>query len=388
MEIRKKILFCITKSVWGGAQKYVFELATHLPSDQFDTVVAAGGSGPLFGLLRKNKIRTIFIPGLERDVNLAKEIRVFFYLIKIIIKEKPDIIHLNSSKIGALGAIAAWVAKLLTRNGKPKIVLTVHGWGFREDRNYIERMIIFAASWISTRFHHSVILINSTDLADARVFIPHKKLSLIPLGIAPISFSSRENARMFFADVCKKKITDSTILIGTTAELTKNKGLTYLVDSLHHLVVSSKLPDVHCVIMGEGEQRTHLEKRIAAHGLGAHITLTGFVEDAKKYLSGLDMFVLPSVKEGLPYVLMEAMAAGLPVIAARVGGIPDLISHQQNGLLSTSKNHYNLKEHIHKLIASPEQRIQLGMHAQKTIEVSYSLDRMIMQTSHLYHELT
>ncbi|MDP3769942.1 MAG: glycosyltransferase family 4 protein [bacterium] len=388
MNTRTKILFCITKSVWGGAQKYVFELATHLPSDQFEIIVAAGGSGPLFGFLNEKQVRTISIPRLERDVNVIKEIRAFFHLIKIIIKERPDIIHLNSSKMGAIGAVAAHAVRLLTLNHKPHVVFTVHGWGFREDRNYIQRVIIFAISWISTRFHHSVILINSADYADARVFIPHRKLSLIPLGIAPISFSPREHARAFFADTCKKQITDSTVLIGTTAELTKNKGLTYLMDSLRHLLASSQLPDVHCVIMGEGEERSHLEQQIARYDLGNRITLAGFVTDAKQYLPGLDIFILSSVKEGLPYALMEAMSAGLPVIASRVGGIPDLISHQTNGLLNVPKNHHTLTLYIQELIAMPEKRKQLGIRAKETIITSYSLENMVVQTSHLYHELT
>ena len=131
MTSTKKVLYVITKSVWGGAQRYVFDLATNLPKDQFEIVAAAGGEGPLFDKLHNAGIRTINTPSLERDVHILNETSVFWQLLKIFHTEKPDILHLNSTKIGALGALAAFLYKLLTLNFKLLTVFTVHGWGFK-----------------------------------------------------------------------------------------------------------------------------------------------------------------------------------------------------------------------------------------------------------------
>ena len=388
MNTRKKVLLCITKSAVGGAQKYIYDIATRLPSDAFEPIIVAGGSGPLFGMLRNKSIRTIAVPGLERDVNPLRELQAFFNLIKIFIQEKPDIIHLNSSKMGAIGALAVWCAKLLTLNFKPRIIFTVHGWGFREDRSVWQRAAIFAVSAMSSYFHTHTITINSADHKDATTFIPAKRISLIPLGIETPDLFSREQSRAFFSSLAGNTFDKHTFIIGTTAELTKNKGLSYLIDALHHLLLSSKKQNFHCIIMGEGEERKRLEEQIKTLGLKSRVTLAGFVADAYCYLSGLDLFALSSVKEGLPYALMEAMAAGLPVIATRVGGIPDLISHNKNGMLVPPKNPVAIKEHLEYVLASREYSDNFGACAKQTIAAHHSLEQMIAKTSQLYHELT
>lgn len=388
MNMRKKILLCITKSAAGGAQKYIYDLASYLPGDQFEPIIVAGGSGPLFAMAKEKGIRTIAVPGLERDIYFAKDLRAFFQLVRIFIKEKPDVIHLNSSKMGIVGACAAYTTQLLTLNFKPRVIFTVHGWGFREDRSILPRMGIFAASWIAARFHHHTIAINSADYEDARAFIPHTKITFLPLGLASPAFASRADSRIFFQHTSGQKIDENTFLIGTTAELVKNKGLSYLVDALGRVVSESKQLNIHCVIMGEGQERSSLTKRIKALDLEHYISLVGFVPDCRRYLPGLDLFILSSVKEGLPYALMEAMAAGLPVIASDVGGIPDIITHNINGLLVRSKNSNIIADHINHLLTSHDHRKQLGANAQQTIATHFPFDPMITKTANLYHELT
>ena len=112
----KKVLFVITKSNWGGAQRYVYDLAINLPKESFEVKVALRGEGLLKQKLEENNIQTIQIPHLQRDINATRELLSFFSLIKIFNKEKPDIIHLNSSKAGGIGAAAAIVHKLWTKN--------------------------------------------------------------------------------------------------------------------------------------------------------------------------------------------------------------------------------------------------------------------------------
>ena len=146
-----KVLFVITKSNWGGAQRYVYDLATALLRENYEVAVAVGGQGLLAENLKMAGIRVVGIPHLERDVNFFKELFSTLYLWKIFKSEQPDIIHLNSSKVGGLGAIAARTLKLWDswdRKGtgraewNPRIIFTVHGWGFNERREFIFQGVI------------------------------------------------------------------------------------------------------------------------------------------------------------------------------------------------------------------------------------------------------
>ena len=396
MDARKKILFIITKSVWGGAQRYVYDLAMHLPRDRFDVAVAAGGDGRLFDLLKEVGVRTIPIPALGRNIHIYHEWRSFWEIVKVIRRERPDVVHLNSTKAGALGAIAAFILKFLqpaTYNLQPNIIFTAHGWGFHEDRRRLARAAIFFVSWLSSLWQDTIIVLDAADRATAETFIPRRKLAWIPNGIGGIDFNARPDssgraaARAFLAQKIGRSIHPDTILIGTIAELTKNKGLSYLIAALPVSSLSLDyrgLGSIVTVVIGEGEERTRLERQIADADLGTRVFLAGFIPDAARYLKGLDIFVLPSLKEGLPYAVMEAMAAGLPVVATRVGGVPDLITDGENGLLAPPKDPQAIAAALIRLAGSPETRAQIGLRARETIETNFPFDAMLRRTRALY----
>jgi glycosyltransferase involved in cell wall biosynthesis len=381
--MKKKIIFVITKSVWGGAQKCVYDLAANLPTDRFDLAVAAGGDGPLFEKLTGAGIRTISIPKLDRNIHIGKEIRSFAALLNLFQKEQPDIIHLNSSKVGGLGALAGRIASLRIRK-HIAVIFTVHGWGFFEDRSFISRAAIFLTSWVSVLFQDKIILINSRDHTVAQKIIPKRKLALIPNGLAYRDYMSAQRARAFFAEKIGKQFSPDTLLIGTIAELTSNKGLEYLIDAavmLRPHLIDRKF---RIVVIGEGEERSHLERKIRDLRAQDIISLLGFVPDAAQYLRGMDIFVLPSRKEGLPYVVMEAMAAGVPVIASNTGGIPDLITNNETGILVPPKDAQALAQEIEHLAKNKENRIALSMRAASTVETKFSLHAMLEKTEEVY----
>ncbi|MDP3710666.1 MAG: glycosyltransferase family 4 protein [bacterium] len=386
----KKILIVITKSGWGGAQKYVYDLVTNLPQDQFEVTVALGGNGLLAERLREKNIRVLNIPAFQRDINFFKEISAFFQLLKIFRQERPDIIHLNSSKAGVLGSLAAFLYKLVTPvletfgfstgqafNFKLLTVYTVHGWAFKEDRNFLSIFYLWLVSWFSSLFQSKIIVINKADLASAKKFIPSGKLSLIYNGIDIINFIPREKARAFLTEKTGAKISKDTLLVGVIAELNKNKGLAYLIDAFQYL-------NLKLIIIGEGEDLNKLQDQIKNLGLQKDVFLTGFMRDANQYLKAFDIFALPSLKEGLPYTIIDAMAAELPVVASRVGGIPDLITHNENGLLVSTKNSRELAKSIDELAASPILRKELGSKAKLKIERGFNLRNMLTATISLY----
>lgn len=390
--MRKKILYVITKSAWGGAQRYVYDLATHLPREQFDVAVACGGQGPLTEQLRSAGIRTVTVPHLARDIHLGQELRALWALLKIFKHERPDIIHFSSSKAGGLGAIAALVSKLLTFNFKPVrrtpgrllTVFTVHGWPFGEERPGWQRLLIFFPSWLTTLLQQKIILIDTADYKTARRFVPQRKLTLIFHGIGAIDFLPRSTARAFFATESRSTTEPDTIFIGVNAEFTKNKGQRYLIEATALLKFRTKNSKFKILMIGDGEDREVLQRRIQALGLADTVFLLGFVPGAARYLTGLDIFVLPSVKEGLPYAILEAMAAGLPIVATRIGGIPDLIADDASGILVPAKNPGALERALEMLLDDQERGRTLGAAAQKALRVRFSLQNMIERTVMIY----
>src|SRR3990167_9882253 len=158
---RTTVLFLITKAAWGGAQRYVYDLATHLPPE-FEPIVACGTSGKLANDLLHADIGGRQIPSLGRDVAVISDIKSFFEIWKCIREVRPDVVHLNSSKAAALGAIAARIA------GVQRIVFTVHGWPFNEKRGAIVRAFIYYVSMFTVLLSHAVIVVSKSDEVPVR----------------------------------------------------------------------------------------------------------------------------------------------------------------------------------------------------------------------------
>jgi glycosyltransferase involved in cell wall biosynthesis len=301
----KKIIYVITKSNWGGAQRYVFDLATHLPRDRFEVSVAFGQPGLLAKKLQDAGIKTFPIASLQRDVSLSTDIKSFFELYRLFKKERPEVVHLNSSKAGGLGALAARIA------GVKNIIFTVHGLPWDESRNVFSKAAIYIATRLTFLLSHKVITISKDNYDRARkCALCRHKIHLIYNGIAPMQFGSGEIIRKAFPAGVK--------ITGTIGELNKNKNQIALVEQ------AKNNPDMYVAIVGEGELKDFLQNKINEYHLQDRVKLLGFVA-ASEALKGFDTFALPSIKEGLPYVLLEARVANLPIVANRVGGVGEIL---------------------------------------------------------------
>ena len=403
MILKKKVLFVVTKSVWGGAQRYIYDLATHLPRERYEVMVAAGGGGStklttggsLFSKLQHAGIRIIGIPGLDRDIKIVQEFFVFWQLLILFLREKPDIIHLSSSKAGGLGAVAAFLYRTLhprPQTLNPRTIFTAHGWAFFEERPRWQNALIRFFTWLGALFQDRIILLDREDFETALHFIPKRKCVLIPNGSAPPEFLPRIEARRILSERIGRPIPDNTILIGTIAELTKNKGISFLIEALRHLPPtsyplrqsSSEASNLQAIIIGDGELRNELTQKTKELGLEDIVFFAGFIPDASHYLPAFDIFVLPSLKEGLPYSIMEAMAAGVPVVATRVGGIPDMITDGREGVLVEPRNPNFLADAVGRLMQNTDLRRALGSAARARAARDFSLPRMVERTVTLY----
>jgi len=386
---KRKIIYCITKANLGGAQKYIYDLATSLPPDLFDVIILSGTDGPLIAKLRDKKLRIIILGSLIRNVNIFKDFWSFFKLLKIFHLEKPDIIHLNSSKMGLLGSIAGRLT------GIKKIIFTGHGWAFNEDRGKIQKIFIHLLHLLTIVLSHMTIAVSEeTKRQVSNNKYIQSKITVIRNGLDQIDFLDKNQAREeilrlspALSNLEKAGLSPNHIWLGTISELHKNKGLKYLIEAIHLLDIASDnrstLPTL--IIIGDGEIRQKLQEKINRYNLQNNIFMIGQLEKAQKYLKAFDIFTLTSITEALPYVILEAGQAGLPIIASRVGGIPEIITDMENGILIKPKDSDQIKETISFFLEDPEKMTILGHNLAKKISADFTKNAMVNKTIKMYN---
>ncbi|HSD69374.1 MAG TPA: glycosyltransferase [Woeseiaceae bacterium] len=367
-----KILLVITKGNFGGAQRYLCDVASGMIAKGDYVTVAFGEPGLLAGRLAKLGISNLILPRLARDPSPVNDLRAIFDLRRLFHEEQPDVVHLNSSKAGFLGAIAA---RTILRN-RPKVVFTVHGWPFNEKRSMPVRSLYYILSMVTVVLSDAVICVSGKALSDLRPSFMRRRATVIHNGIRPAVYEppGDEIAQRVATERARRKF-----LIATIAELHKNKGLDSGMLTLKFLR-DAGVPG-HWFIFGEGEERTRLEEGIRETGLDEHVTLFGYVQDASRYLPKFDVFFLPSRTEAFPYVLLEAASSGLPSVARAVGGIPELVVQDVTGLLG--ENDRELGAHLERLARDTSLRGRLGAAAKEKVS-HFSLDRMIEATRCVY----
>jgi len=379
---KKKVIFVITKGNFGGAQRYVFDLASHLPKERCDVAVAFGKGGALKEKLAAREIRVMLLAHLVRDISLFSDIKACMELFSLFRRERPDVIHLNSSKAGALGAIAARMYLLGIKEKGLRIIFTVHGFAFYENRPWIARVLIRCVSWLTMLLSDATIVLNDRDATAMRAWPFVKRgIQKIKLGMETDPAFEKQEALSKLEAVGMRRGTGP--LLGTIAELHVNKGLQYLIGALTLLP-----PSVSLCIIGGGEEKENLERLALERGVAARIFFAGFLRDASRYLGAFDLFVLPSLKEGTPYVLLEAGSQGIPVVACDVGGIGEVIANKKTGLLVPPRNPALLAEGIRYALANPEETRRQSEALRHKVATEFGLGRMLQETQAIYTGIT
>ncbi|MAJ97582.1 MAG: hypothetical protein CMI56_03135 [Parcubacteria group bacterium] len=377
---KKKILYVITKSDFGGAQKYVADVAAHNVQKGNEVIVAHGknnfvDSSMFDRILHEAGARIVNITNLNRDVSLFSDVKTFFELIRLFRKESPDVVHLNSSKIGALGALAARITRC------KHIVYTVHGLPHLEPRPLWQKAIIKIITRITFLFSHRVIVVSDKELQEVSDWIGVKrKVVRIYNGVDAVEYFPKEDAQKLIASRIDVSLEDK-IVIGSIAELTKNKGLIEFFPILAQL--KENHPNFVYIHFGDGDLQEDLLKETRRLNLQDTVYWLGFDENADKYLRALDIFTLPSLKEGLPYALLEAGLAGVPVVASEVGGIPEILAENRGVVIPINTNNMFFNQ-LKTLIEQPAKRTELGSNLQQYIQETFSKSTMLQKTEEVY----
>lgn len=396
MEKKKKIVFIATKGDQGGAQKYIKQLVLGIDKNKFELVVISGNYGE--DLTVKKKLKWL---GNESGFLFYKDISALIELVRVLKKEKPEIIHLNSSKAGVVGAIAAKLA------GIKKIIFTAHGWVFSDETlPFFKKFFYIFLHRVAGFFQDKIINVSEYDKKIALKYriAPEKKLETILNGIDTNyfkdNFFSKEEARKEIKNIISngKFLVSNQIIItneqekkigefwiGTIGRLVKEKNYQLLIKAIKNLKDEVSELKIKCLIIGDGYEKENLKTQIANYKLEEDVFLLGEIKNAFRYLKAFDLFVLPSRKEGLPFTLIEAMAAEIPVLTSDVGGMTEVIE-EEKGWLFQSENEKDLVKKAEEVLNSEEEAKRRAEKARRFAEQILNEKRMILETEKIYEE--
>lgn len=365
-----KILYLITELEMGGAQQALFRLLSGLDRERFQPVVAClyNGRGEVGRQITQLGIRVI-------DVRMARKWRwdALWRLNQLIREERPIMLHASMYHANILGRLFGRL------NSIPIIIVSRRTQDFGGQwRRWINR---FLANW-SDRTIVVSEKVRETEIRQTN--LPSEKVLTINNGIDIRNFqilhpALREDIRRDLG------IPDNSVVIGSVGRLQKVKGYSKLLSAMQ--IVNKSYPEVYLVIVGEGDQRKALEQQALLQGLTKNVVFTGLRLDIPKVLMAFDMFALASETEGFPNAILEAMAAGLPVVATDVGGVPELILDKQTGFLVKSGDIRALAQALTSLINDPHLRHQLAKAGQRRIAQHFTIDQTIQKTVSLYDQL-
>jgi glycosyltransferase involved in cell wall biosynthesis len=298
----------------------------------------------------------------------------------LIKREKFAIVHTHTSKAGILGRLAARMA------GVPLVVHTPHGHIFSSYFSSIETRVFIWLERIWAIFTDRIITLTEGCKRDhVRLHIARpEKFVTIPSGVDPQRFSNHDPALPQHIRE-RLKLPLKGRIIGTVARLDPIKGIPYLLEAVKRLI--PRHPDIHCVIVGDGVLRRELECFVQRLGLQPRVTFLGLQDDVPQLLSLMDVFVLPSLNEGMGRVLVEAGLMAKPIVATNVSGIPDLVTHDYTGILVAPKDSQALAEGIREMLEDSVKAQRLGQQARMRMLAGFTVQDMVAKIDALYKEV-
>jgi glycosyltransferase involved in cell wall biosynthesis len=299
------------------------------------------------------------------------DLAAVWHLRNLIRREHVRICHAHTSHAHSL----LWLATLGMRNVNLVVSRRVD---FAVAKNILSRR-----KYLSARVHF-VAISNGVKSILRNAGVPEQNVSIVPSGIDVNKFHMASESH---ADSIRSEfhIPPSSQIVGNIAHLADHKGHRYLLDAAD--IVIKEKPDVVFLIVGEGEERSALEKQISRLGLQSKIILAGFRENVAPFLRAFDVFALSSYLEGLCTSLLDAMLLGVPVVATRTGGVPDIVKHDDNGLLVEPKNPSSLAEAILRLLRDRELAERLSRRGKETVLQNFTAEKMVEGTINVYNSL-
>lgn len=372
--LQKPKLLQIVRPTEGGIGRHIITLVNGL-KEEFDITIACPQKSALENKLVAENIKTLPLP-LAGAVSLKEDYASFNILRQFMRLEKIHLAHAHGAKAALIARPAALWA------GVPSIY-TVHNSVFHEYwpawKNTIIAIVEHVLSWPTDQ-----VLTVSEALCQEikhRQRIPRHKIKVIHNGIHFNHFRDNHTSLTFKE---KWHIPQNRIVIGTVARMAPQKGLSVLVKAAKSLVNNY---NVHFLLVGDGPLREELEEKTRLASISSYFTFTGMINDIARAYAAMDIFVLPSITEGLPLTILEAMAFSLPVVATFVGGVPEVIEDGVCGFLVPPGNHGELCAKIACLVEQPGLRDGFGRRGRQRVHNKFGASKMIQETKAVYYHL-
>jgi glycosyltransferase involved in cell wall biosynthesis len=360
---RKRLMYIITRAEHGGAQSHVLDLVRGFRND-YDISLAVGEEGFLTEACRAESIPVHLIPHLEREIRPWPDTRALFETLQLIRRERPDLIHTHTWKAGFVGRMAARLS------GIPSIY-TVHMWHFGPELPPAWRIFGPGLERAASRWSERTITVSRSGSEVGRQYriAEPSRMVAIHNGIGDSPERVRPDQNLIPVVVMVARFTsfkDHETIVRAFAEL--------------------KIP-AHLQLVGDGPTRAATERLVDELDVRDRVEFTGDRNDVTQLLCRADVFVLASKLDNLPISILEAMRAGLPVIASDVGGISELVIHGETGLLVPPFSVAPMARALADLLVNKGKRLCLGRSGRARYEIQFSLDRMIERTRAVYADV-
>ena len=379
-----KIIHIITRLDKGGSSRILLDIAKTLDKEKFCVKIISGltldAQEDLDRFSLETGVEIIFVSSLRRDINIFLDIAALFRIRLILKEEKPDIVHLHTSKAGFLGRIAAKFT------GVPAVIYMPHGHIFYGYTNFVLTKIYIILERFAARLCDAIITLSDVEARDflARNIAGKDKFLTIHNGIDLKNYQVIDTNRL---EKLKNevKLEPNTPVITVISRLEPVKGLEVFIQALAE--VAKIIPKFTALIVGSGSLRKSLQMKAKALNLEGKVKFLGYRDDIKEIISLSDIIVNPALNEGFGLVILEAQALGKAVLATRVGGVPEVIIDNQTGILVPAGDSKSLAAGIIRILQDTGLAARLATEAKKRIELEFSKEKMISQLVELYFKL-
>lgn len=353
-----------------GVARHILDLSAGLDARGWKVTIATRAPEWFKDRVASPSIGVVGIPMVRRISPLA-DLRSFVRLARLSRKLRPDVFHLHSSKAGFLGRVARPIARARV------LVYTPHCWSFQPVQGRTRRFYA-TLERIASRFCDMTIAVSQQEIDEAAQLrvLSRDKITLIRNAVPPSPGEGRLPTEV------ANLIAPADRLVVSAGRLGEPKGYPYLIDAMGTVLASE--PDARCIVAGDGPLADQLRARAESRGVAERVHFVGELDGIAELLDRAQLFVMSSLWEGLPYVILEAMAAGLPVVATNVGGCPELVEDGTTGLIVAPGQAELLAKAILALLGDPEKSARMGAAGRARATNEFSFDRWLNATELVY----